>query len=326
MTYRALHPAMLRVPKLSLTQSGKGDATVTDPCPSQTRISQMPMQRAKRPFSGETLQLTLMRVLRPLVKLALASGLSFPSFASLLKRLYVDVAERDFALADKAQTDSRISLLTGVHRKDVSRLRDEPLSETTLPAAVSQTGRIIAKWIADPLYCNEDGSPRVLPRTLQGEGPSFERLVAEITKDVHPRAVLDEWVDRGIVSVDAQDMVRLDLASIVPNADDEARRHYFTRNLHDHALAAVSNVINDVAPHLERAVHYDRISADLAARLDVIAREETMAMLLRLNKIAHQLVQEDPGGGSRWIAGGYVLTETVETSPLPRSGTSEAKQ
>jgi len=33
------------------------------------------------------------------------------------------VAERDFALSFKQPTDSRISLLTGIHRKEVARLR-----------------------------------------------------------------------------------------------------------------------------------------------------------------------------------------------------------
>lgn len=265
--------------------------------------------RAKLPFSEEGLQAMLIRVLRPLVKLALASGFGFTAFSAVLRRLYIEVAENEFTLPNKPQTDSRISLLTGIHRKDVSRHRGQLLTASSPPLAVSQTSRIVARWLADPLYGDEDGVPQPLPRTSTDDGASFERLVAEVTRDVHPRAILDEWLDRQIVSVDQDERIRLNLSSVIPNDGDEALTHYFTRNLHDHTLAAVTNIMSEPPPFFERAVHYDGLSPALAARLDLIGRQEAMAMLLRLNRIAHQAVQADAGGNSRWIAGIYVMPQ-----------------
>ncbi|NEJ69696.1 hypothetical protein GR197_03980 [Rhizobium phaseoli] len=275
----------------------------------------MSKPRAKLPFSEETLQAMLVRVLRPLVKLALASGFNFTAFSVVLRRLYIEVAEKEFALPNKQQTDSRISLLTGIHRKDVNRLRGLALDPSFLTVGVSQTSRILARWLADPLYCDAEDRPSTLPRTSSDGGPSFESLVSDITKDVHPRSILDDWLDKGIVVVDDNGWVRLNLSSIVPNAGDEARRHYFTRNLRDHMQASVMNLMNDPPPYFERAVHYDGMSPALAARLDEIAREEGMAMLLKLNKIAHQSIKDDPGGHSRWISGLYVMTEERATDP-----------
>lgn len=277
----------------------------------------MATQRPKLPFSQEALQATLIRVLRPLIKLALASGLNFAAFSAIVRRLFIEVAEKDFALSDKQQTDSRISLLTGIHRKDVSKLRGQPLSTVSLPASVSQSGRIIAHWLGDARYSDADGQPRPLPRSAKDQ-LSFEGLVSEVTRDFHPRAVLDDWIDRGIVRVDEHDLVHLDVSRFVPLSSDDARWHYFTRNLHDHAFVAVMNVLSDPPPHFERAVHYDRISAELAARMEELSRQEAMAMLVKLNRIAHQAVQEDPGGASRWIAGIYVLNEKTDAaSPSP---------
>ncbi|MHC2570219.1 hypothetical protein ACVMH6_002547 [Rhizobium leguminosarum] len=99
----------------------------------------MSKPRAKLPFSEETLQAMLIRVLRPLVKLALASGFNFTAFSTVLRRLYIEVAEKEFALPNKQQTDSRISLLTGIHRKDVNRLRGQALTASFLTVGVSQT-------------------------------------------------------------------------------------------------------------------------------------------------------------------------------------------
>jgi hypothetical protein len=257
----------------------------------------------------------LIRVLRPLVRLALASGFNFTAFSAVLRRLYIEVAEKEFALPNKHQTDSRISLLTGIHRKDVNRLRGQALDPSFLTVGVSQTSRILARWLADPLYCDAEDKPSALPRTSGDGGPSFESLVTDITKDVHPRSILDEWLDRGLVVVDDNGWVRLNLSSIVPNAGDDARRHYFTRNLRDHVQASVVNLMNDPPPYFERAVHYDGISQALANRLDEIAREEGMALLLKLNKIAHQTLKDDPGGDSRWIAGLYVMTEEADAAP-----------
>ncbi|WP_327206407.1 DUF6502 family protein [Rhizobium beringeri] len=277
----------------------------------------MSKPRAKLPFSEETLQAMLVRMLRPLVKLALASGFNFTAFSAVLRRLYIEVAENEFTLPNKQQTDSRISLLTGIHRKDVNRLRGQALTASFLTVGVSQTSRILARWLADPLYCDAEDRPSALPRTSSDGGPSFESLVSDITKDVHPRSILDDWLDKGIVVLDQDGWVQLNLSSIVPNAGDEARRHYFTRNLRDHVQAAVMNLMNDPPPYFERAVHYDGISPALAAQLDEIARQEGMALLLKLNKIAHRAIKDDPGGNSRWIAGVYVMTEAAEADLRP---------
>jgi hypothetical protein len=279
---------------------------------------QIVKQRPKAPFSEEALQRTLLRVLRPIVRLCLASGLNFVAFSALMRRLFVEVAETDFALPDKKQTDSRISLLTGIHRKDISRLRVSELTVESLPAPASRTSRIIARWLADPRACDEAGIAKALPRVSSDGDFSFESLVAEVTRDLHPRAVLDEWVDRGLAMVDDQDRVHLSAASLISSGDAETRRHYFTRNLHDHAAAAVENILAEAPPFFERAVHYNNISDALAARLEEASREEAMAMLLRLNRLANGAIENDSGGNRRWIAGVYVMQ--AKDSPVESGG------
>ncbi|MDV7400972.1 DUF6502 family protein, partial [Arthrospira platensis SPKY1] len=63
------------------------------------------------------------RILLPLVRFLVAKGITYPFLSELLKSLYVEVADRDFRLGEGPPTDSRITLITGVHRKDVARLR-----------------------------------------------------------------------------------------------------------------------------------------------------------------------------------------------------------
>jgi len=70
---------------------------------------------APQPNAAAKLHAPLARLLRPLVRLCIRSGMTFPALAQLLRELFVNVAEHDFALEDKEQTDSRVSLLNTQH-------------------------------------------------------------------------------------------------------------------------------------------------------------------------------------------------------------------
>ena len=138
----------------------------------------------------------LKRVFRPFVKLMLANNISYTFAIDLLKTLFVEVADQEFTIDQKRQTDSRISLMSGVHRKDVKRLRElQPDVEDVMPGNVSLGSQLIALWNADPKYLNEEGVPKPLPRFAAAQlTESFESLVRSISTDIHPRAVLDEWL------------------------------------------------------------------------------------------------------------------------------------
>ncbi len=267
------------------------------------------------PADATKLQGALARLLRPLVRLFIRRGLTFPVIAALLRELYVNVAEHEFALPGKAQTDSRVSLLTGIHRKEISRLRGAGAPVTTVPAGLSRTSRIMARWLADPTFADRGGGPAALPR-LAGAGiASFEALVAAVTRDVRPRAVLDEWLDRKLVRLDDDDRVTLCQQAFVPRGGDEQQLYYFGRNLHDHIAAAVSNISEDAPRFLERAVHYDGLSADLAAALEGRARALAMEVLQQANREAHAACETDAGGAWRWNFGIYIYAEPAATPP-----------
>ncbi|MGN8094391.1 DUF6502 family protein [Methylobacterium sp. 22177] len=270
-------------------------------------------ETADTPREGASLHAPLARLLRPLVRLLVARGITFPALTDLLRELYVNVAEYDFALTGKEQTDSRVSLLTGIHRKEVRRLRGAGAPVSAVPAVVSRTSRIIARWIADPTFTDPQGQPLKLPRTAEGGAPSFESLVAGVTRDLRPRAVLDEWLDRGLAFTDPQDRIVLAEAAYVPRGDgaEVPQLYYFGRNLHDHIAAAVANIVGDAPRFLERAVHYDGLSEDLAIRLEERAREIAMEALQQANREAHAACQTDPGGTHRWNFGLYVYTEAA---------------
>ena len=273
------------------------------------------MSDANVSSEGAGLHAPVARLLRPLVRLFVARGITFPALTNLLRELYVNVAEYDFALPGKEQTDSRVSLLTGIHRKEVRRLRGVGAPVSAVTAVVSRTSRIIARWLADPRFTDGQGRPLPLPRVAAGEAPSFEALVSGITRDLRPRAVLDEWLDRGLATLDAEDRIVLAEGAYVPKGGGEPQLYYFGRNLHDHIAASVANIVGEAPRFLERAVHYDGLSEELAKRLEARAREIAMEALHQANREAHAACQSDPGGEHRWNFGIYVYAEATNAPP-----------
>jgi hypothetical protein len=243
----------------------------------------------------------LARLLRPLVRLLMRSGITFPVLTALLRGLYVDVARRDLLFDPKTRTDSRISLLTGIHRKELRRQRVPEASEAT--AVMTLNTQIIARWLGSPAYTDAEGRP--LPLARSGDEPSFDGLVAAVTRDIRPRAVLDDWISQGIVVLDAEDRVHLHAAAFLPREGSEAQLFYFARNLHDHIAAAVVNILStDAPPFLDRSVHYDRLGSEAAAMLEAEARRAAQQMLLDVNRIALAVAEADDqiaaaGSGSR---------------------------
>lgn len=242
------------------------------------------------------------------------SGLTFPVLAESLRALFVEVAVTDLLPDAKSRTDSRISLMTGIHRKDIRRLRasnpdndfapiwargpksgDEP-GYGDAPDVVTLASRIVARWVGSPAFCDGAGRPLALPRAKQApDGPSFEALVEAITTDIRPRAVLDDLVMHAVVYMDASDRVQLNADAFIPRPGGEEQLFYFARNLHDHVAAAVMNISAAEAPRfLDRSVHYDRLSPDQARELEDFARGAAMRALLDVNRKALELTDSVP--------------------------------
>jgi len=229
------------------------------------------------------------RILRPVVRLLMRHQIQLPSLLEMVKEVYVEEAERSFRLEEKSPSDSRIHVLTGVHRKDVRRIRNQEKGDDAAPPAVSLAGRIVAYWTGDLHYSDEKGVPLELPKKTDGDLPSFETLVAGICRqDIRPRTILDELVSLGVVEED-EDSVRLNMDAFIPEQGFDEKCYYLGRNTSDHLTAAVDNVSGGEAPFPERSVYYDGLSKAAVDELKTLARVEGMKTLKKVNQQALKL-------------------------------------
>lgn len=238
----------------------------------------------------------LQRVLKPLVKLALSQGINYQMLLETLKIVFVQVAKEDFKLENRELTDSRISLLTGLHRKDVHRLREQPESESVPSSLVSLGSQLVALWISDIDFVDAEGKPKPLARLASDGGDiSFERLVARVSKDIRARPVLDEWLRVGVVYIDDNDCVCLNSEAFVPSAGFEEKLFFFQQNIHDHVAATAHNLMNLAPPMLERCVYYDGLTAESISELKALAENEGMTALKAVNARAIELQAKSQG-------------------------------
>jgi hypothetical protein len=197
----------------------------------------------------------LTALLEPVAALAVARGLSIAPVQELLKRSFVAAARGVHGDAPRAV--SRISTTTGIHRREVARLLQAPADAP--PPQRSLASELFAHWTTDPAYRDADG-PRVLPRT--GAAPSFESLAQAITRDVHPRSLLDELCRVGVAAWDLDaDSVALSAAAFVPRGDRARMLGFVGDNVGDHARAAVANVLAGSGRHFEQALFAGELSA-----------------------------------------------------------------
>lgn len=173
-------------------------------------------------------------LLQPLVRILLRSGVTWKEAAEVCKLTFVDVATREYGLHGRPTNISRVAIMTGIGRREVSRLRRRlgTESDDDLQSMNSAT-RLLTGWHLDPDYTDPAGEPRRL--VLDGEPPNFTLLVRRYAPDIAPVTMLRELERVGAVE---------------PTADGAWRvltRYYMPLPVDPQAVLRAGSVIRDIA-------------------------------------------------------------------------------
>lgn len=232
-------------------------------------------------------------ILRPLARLAICRGWLFPFVEHRLRLAYIEAAK---SADEGVLTDSKISIMTGLQRRDIARLRSEsaPQQKQRQPLA-----EIIALWWDDPTY-----DPKGIP--IQGAEASFTALARRVRQDVHPRTFLDVLIEAGAVD-EIGEKVRLNTRSYRPLSGSDDQLAYLSDNVGDHFDAAVSNVVS-AAGNYDMGVHYQGLSPDAIKHLDTHYRSRMTQTLQELDTMVRAL-PETENGTHRFRAGSYFFND-----------------
>ena len=208
----------------------------------------------------QALQEALAGLLASVARLGVARGLPYAAVEEMLRLAFVQAAAQAHPGLAEHRKVSRISTTTGLNRREVTRLVQQQ-AKGGAPRARSLASEVFAHWRTQSPYRGADGQPLRLPR--QGSVASFETLAQAVTRDVHPRSLLDELVRLGLADWDqAQDTVSLQRETFVATGDLARQFGFLGDNVGDHLRAAVENVLGGADTlHFEQAVFADGLSA-----------------------------------------------------------------
>ncbi|MDO6823004.1 DUF6502 family protein [Marinobacter sp. 1_MG-2023] len=230
----------------------------------------------------------LFRILRPLARLLLRNGIPFGEFSELVKRAYVEAALDDFADGRRKPTDSRAAVMTGLTRKEVKKQREVLAGEHTGARDklhANRASRVVSGWVHDTAFQAADGEPAM----LAFDGPvSFSELVKQYSGDMPPRAVLDELLRVGVVSVDGgSGGLILQQRAYVPVGDSEEMLQIFGEDVSDLITTIDHNLVrNDPgqAALFQRTLTYNNIPPEIMERWRKYAAEQSQALLEQMDK------------------------------------------
>jgi hypothetical protein len=178
--------------------------------------------------------------LTPLVRVLLQNGVSWSDFTEVAKEAFVQVARDDYGVQGRPTNTSRVALMTGLSRREVTRVKDvllgERARETAAPSRISQ---ILTAWHVDPRFMASDGRPATLAAT--GGGATMAALLKSYAGDTPHGAVIKEMTDLGLVERTPQGFRALAREYIRGGSDPDLIRQAGVA-LHDHGNTVAFNV------------------------------------------------------------------------------------
>jgi hypothetical protein len=272
---------------------------------------------------GERLVSAAAQALLPLVTRLLAAGVPFGQLESRLRELFVEVADAEFALPGRRQTDSRVSLLTGINRKEVRRIRAaERGGRGPSSFGMNHATSLISRWLTDPRTVDRRGRPRPLPYQA-ARGPSFMKLARAVTADLAPRVLLDELLRTGAAELKDGEMVVLRTTAYVTRSKPEETLRILEEDPRELIETILRNLFaEDGERLLQRKVYFDNLGSDAAAKVRAEMRVEGERFLQRINGLLARYDRDrNPRapGGERHYAG--VGVYFFEAAPPPRAPT-----
>jgi hypothetical protein len=222
-------------------------------------------------------------LLRPLVRLLLRNGIPYRTFSDIAKRVYVDMAMEEFGIPGRKQSKSRVSIITGLSRKEVLRVKRLP-SPDDLGAVerYNRAARVIGGWVRDPRFHRESGRPMDLP--FEGDAACFGELVKIYSGDAPARAVLDELLRVGTVERTQDGKIRLLERSFIPKTGEIDKIGILGVDTADLIATIDHNIQKTGDLFFQRKVCYDNLPSETLPAFRGIAADRAQELLEHLDR------------------------------------------
>lgn len=241
-------------------------------------------------------------ILRPLASVLLRCGLTWKEFADISKAAFVEVATGEFGKRGRPTSISRVCILTGIHRKEVKRLRDLiSVAPSRLTEKTGDATRLLNGWHLDPEYQDSEKHPLVLP--LAGPSPSFSSLFSRYGGDTPEQTMLRELKDSEAITVSADGLATVHKRYFMPQAlSDESVQVFGT-----HITQLAETLRNNIVEHSRSRPRFEGSAIEHNIHPDALAEFHQFV------EARSQSLLEDVDD---WLAQHQISTEDEDTRPV----------
>ncbi|MCB0344212.1 MAG: hypothetical protein KDD66_03810 [Bdellovibrionales bacterium] len=260
-------------------------------------------------------------LLRPIVRFCLRRAHSIQDFMEAAKIVFVDIAAEELKRAEERVNVSRLSVLTGLYRKDVTRIYKEQQTGHSEPQSLS--GRVIGQWRHDKRFLNKSGQPRVLG--TKGEKSEFRQLVQTVSKNINPGTVLFELERMGSIERTPNGVK---LVRQMPGFGSNPSKGFelLSRDIQTLVDAVQENLLAKVRPsNLHIRTEYDNIAKEHLPTIrnwlideGKVFHRKTREYLSKFDKDINPELGDSTVGGGRVVVNAFSFTTELPTEPLEK--------
>ena len=254
------------------------------------------------------------RILRPVVRILIRNGVPSDALTQVVRKIYVDVAAEDFKLNGKRQTVSRISVITGLHRKEVARLRAANAVDVGSQASErNRAAAVLTAWLRDPEFLDRKGDPLDLP--FAGT-QSFSELVRRYSGDMKPRAMADEFLASGAIEM-VTGRLRMSARGYVPGIDANDMVDMLGTDVAE-LIETIDHNMQSTEKRYQRKVEYDGVPVEHAAEFRALSARLSQHLLEELDRWLASRVPTAASGDSTMTLGLGIFQIEDAGKALPR--------
>jgi len=214
-------------------------------------------------------------VLQPVLRFCLRHGISVQQTIEAVKAVALDLAAEEIERGGEKATVSRLSVMTGLQRRDIGRLQQSTEADVATGSLVT---RVLAQWENGSRYQGKNNEPKALSQD------EFRELVSRVSTDVNPATLLFELERTGSLERSAAGTLQLKRRNYVPKGNPQEGFRVLAKDCDDLICSVEENVFNESALNLHGRTDFDNIPAE---RLD-----EIRAWLVKEGSQFHQRVRQ----------------------------------
>lgn len=201
-------------------------------------------------------------ILRPVLKYCFRHSIKLQNLVEHIKIIFVELAEDAIKRSGDKVSASKVSALTGLHRRDIKRIEDggeNPRKDSDI------LSRVIGAWRNNSRFTTSNNRPKVLG--CKGEDSKFAKLVTSVSADLNPYTILYALETSGIVERRG-DRVKLLAKVYIPSGNAEQNLSFLERDCQDLICAVEENALSDVEiPNLHLTTEFDGIPSSSAKEI-----------------------------------------------------------